>query len=315
MSKPFAIIFFGYFLFVLLGNSIPIAQKGFTRIGERLAKSQIERMEERVNEMEPGEEQTLAMEEMKERVIEINEGVEAGAPIELVITQTIFCTICVALACLLVFVITPSKEKYVVGLRRSRNQKKKWIPMHWDEASGFITTLAIAGILSYGLYSFAPILYRARNVPIVMETVIPIIPIVILFTVTVVIAFQLVYEAWEKKGLFFLLLFVWVLPLMVAMILQVRHVPFDQVIWVSGISPITAYSWGMSPYGAYFPFKQAFFLSFIIQAVIASVAGLKVLSNKFSARRAVMAEVQDDDPSEDEPSEPKPSHIDEVLQA
>jgi hypothetical protein len=285
MSKPFALVFFGFLMFFLIGNTLPIAKKGemsitksFSEINEKSLVDRIERSDR--EEVRKYFEQRL--EKYREKTSKTN-AVAADAPL----AQTVFGSICALFACLIVYIVTPRNEKYLLGLRRARNLKKKWIPFHWDEAPGLPVTACVMLMLVVTLFTFSNTLYNAPTMPSKIRELIPFIPVVCLYAAVVVLVFYLVFEAWENKGLFLLLLFIWVLPIMVALVIAVQSNHYPTLVWVSSISPIAAYGYGMAEWVT-LPVREAFFFSFGIQIPIGAFAAYTLMSKKVRGRKDML---------------------------
>jgi hypothetical protein len=120
-----------------------------------------------------------------------------------------------------------------------------------------------------------------------IRELIPFIPIVCIFAAVVVVVFYLVCEAWENRGLFLLLLFVWVLPIMVALVIAVQSNHYPTLVWVSSVSPIAAYGYGMTD-AVILPFREAFYLSFGLQVLIGGFAGLALFNKKMVGRKVML---------------------------
>lgn len=285
MSKPFALMFFGFLMFFLIGNTLPIAKQGEMSITknfiEMREKSLLDRIE-RSDRDSVREYFEKRLESVREKTKETN-AVAADAPV----AQTVFGSICVLFACLVVYIVTPRDEKYLLGLRRARNLEKKWIPFHWDEAPGLLVTLCVVVMLVVTLFYFSITLYNAPPMPDKIRELIPFIPIVCIFAAVVVVVFYLVCEAWENRGLFLLLLFVWVLPIMVALVIAVQSNHYPTLVWVSSVSPIAAYGYGMTD-AVILPFREAFYLSFGLQVLIGGFAGLALFNKKMAGRKVML---------------------------
>ncbi len=286
MSKPFGLMFFGFLMFFLIGNTLPIAKEGEMSITKNFTEMREKSLLDRIERYKDRESIRLAFEERLKRYREKTEktnAVAADAPV----AQTVFGSICVLFACLIVYIVTPRNEKYLLGLRRARNLKKKWIPFHWDEAPGLLVTLCVIVMLVVTLFCFSTTLYNAPTMPTKIRELIPFIPVVCLFAAIVVLVFYLVYEAWENKGLFLLLLFIWVLPIMVALVIAVQSNHYPTLVWVSSISPIAAYGYGMTD-AVTLPFREAFFFSLGLQVLIGGFAALALYSKKMSGRKVML---------------------------
>jgi len=188
---------------------------------------------------------------------------------------------------MVVYIVTPQNEKYLLGLRRARNLKKRWIPFHWDESSGLLTTLLVTSMMAGALYVFSTTLYTAPMMSVTTQKMLPFLPMVCLYAALVVIVFYLVYEAWENKGLFLLILFVWILPLLVATVVAVRTSNLSFVVWISSVSPLAAYGYGMSTV-TWLPVRAVFYFSFIVQGIIGAFAVLDLISKKLNAKKALL---------------------------
>lgn len=285
MGKPFALIFFGFFMFFLIGNTLPVAKEGEMSISKSFIEMREKNLIDRIEQFKDKDSVRLAFEARLERFRKKNQNTTklGDAPV----AQTLFGTVCVMFACLVVYVVTPRHEKYLLGLRRSRNLKKKWIPWHWDEAPGMLVTLCVMVILGVTLFSFSSTFYAAPTMPDKISALIPFIPVVCVFAAVVVLVFYLVYEAWENKGLFMLVLFVWVMPIMVAMVMGLQSNHYSAMVWVSSVSPVAAYGFGMTD--AYtLPFREAFFFSFGLQALIGGFAALALFGKKMRGRRVML---------------------------
>lgn len=291
MSKPFALIFFSFFMFFLIGNTLPIAKEGDMSITKSFIDMREKNLLDRIEQFRDRDAVRMEFERRLKRFREKNNQTTklADAPV----AQTLFGTVCVMFACLVVYVVTPRNEKYLLGLRRSRNLKKKWIPWHWDEAPGFFSSLLVMVVLTVTLFIFSTTFYAADDMPDKIRTLIPFIPVVCIFAALVVLVFYLVYEAWENRGLFLLLLFIWVLPIMITMVMALKSSHYSAMVWVSSISPGAAYGYGMTDAYA-LPFREAFFFSFGLQFIIACIAGLALFAKKMRGRRVVLENVIDD---------------------
>ncbi len=282
MSKPFGLTFYAFLMFFLIGNTLPIAKNGEMSITKNFAEmhenSLIDRIERNKDERVRRHFEIL-LKQYRKKTEERNT-LATDAPL----AQTVFGTVCVLFACLIVYIVTPRNEKYLLGLRRASNLKKKWIPFHWDEAPGMLVTSAISLMLIFTLYCFSTTLYSAPTMPDKIRGIIPFIPVVCLFAATVVAVFYLVYEAWENKGLFLLLLCVWVLPIMVALVIALRSDHYPTMVWVSSLSPIAAYGYGMSEW-VNLPLREAFLSSFGLQLLIGGYAGYTLYHKKFSGAK------------------------------
>jgi len=281
LSKPFGVLFFAYFGFLLLGNTVPLAQRGEMSFSKKLIESHVSRLEKRFA-MNPGGNE----ENLKKQIEAVRESQKPFQETELALTQTLFFTVSGMLACLIIFICTPRLTKYLVGLRRSRNLKKKWMPPHWDEALGLLTALTITILLTIALYEFSITLYTGKAVPGPVSDLVSFIPYVVVYGGICVLTFYMVYEAWENRGLFLLMLFIWVLPVMAAMVMLVLRMPQSSLVWVSSPSPVAGYTFGMyvdSP----LPTRQAFFFSMLLQLVILSIASVSLVRNKLRRGRAL----------------------------
>lgn len=285
MSKPFALIFFGFFMLFLIGNTLPIAKQGemsitksFIEIREKTLLDRIEQFKDRASLKKVYEER---LDRFQKRTKHTQ--VSTDAPV----AQTVFGAICVLFGCLVVYVFTPRNEKYLLGLRRAKNLKKKWVPIHWDEAPGLLSTFCVMVAVAVTLFIFSSTLYQAPTMTDKIRAVIPFIPVVCVFAAVVVLVFYLVFEAWENKGLFLLILFVWVLPIMVAMVIAVQSTHWPTLVWVSSVSPVAAYGYGMSD-ALVLPVKEAFYFSFGIQVLIGGFAGIALFGKKMEGRRMLL---------------------------
>jgi hypothetical protein len=278
MSKPFGLIFYAFLMFFLMGNTLPIAKNGEMSISRNFAEMRVNSLLDRIerNKDERVRQHFEALLKQYKQKTEERNALATDAPL----AQTVFGTVCVLFACLIIYIVTPRNEKYLLGLRRASNLKKKWIPFHWDEAPGIWVTLSVSLMLIFTLYCFSATLYSAPTMPDKIREIIPFIPVVCLFAATVVIVFYLVYETWENKGLFLLLLCVWVLPIMVALVIALRSDHYSTMVWVSSISPIAAYGYGMTDWVS-LPVREAFLSSFGLQLLIGSYAGYTLYHKKF----------------------------------
>jgi hypothetical protein len=278
MSKPFGLIFYAFLMFFLMGNTLPIAKNGEMSISRNFAEMRVNSLLDRIerNKDERVRQHFEALLKQYKQKTEERNALATDAPL----AQTVFGTVCVLFACLIIYIVTPRNEKYLLGLRRASNLKKKWIPFHWDEAPGIWVTLSVSLMLIFTLYCFSATLYSAPTTPDKIREIIPFIPVVCLFAATVVIVFYLVYETWENKGLFLLLLCVWVLPIMVALVIALRSDHYSTMVWVSSISPIAAYGYGMTDWVS-LPVREAFLSSFGLQLLIGSYAGYTLYHKKF----------------------------------
>ena len=289
MSKPFALVFFGFFMLFLIGNTLPIAKEGdmsvtrsFRNMGVRAFEAQI------ANKTEGTEDYKKAVKNLKEYRNTVNVNSSLDGPI----AQTVFGAVCLSFSCMVVYIFTPQNEKYLLGLRRARNLKKRWIPIHWDESSGLLATLLVASMMAIALYIFSTALYMAPMMSVTTQKMLPFLPMVCLYAALVVIVFYLVYEVWENKGLFLLILFVWILPLMIATVVAVRTSNLSSVVWISSISPLAAYGYGMSTV-TWLPAREAFYFSFFLQGAIGVFAGLDLISKKLKAKKILSQNIVD----------------------
>ncbi len=286
MSKPFALTFFGFFMLFLIGNTLPIAKEGEMSITKSFTEMREKSLLDRIDQFRDRESVRRAFEErLRKFRADLNKPnhIAQDAPV----AQTVFGTVCVLFACLVVYVVTPKNEKYLLGLRRARNLKKKWIPVHWDEAPGLLVTFGVILILVVTLYNFGTTLYQAPTMTPKIRELIPFIPMVCLFAAVVVLVFYLVFEAWENKGLFLLILFIWVMPIMVALVIAVQSSHWPTLVWVSAVSPIAAYGYGMTE-AAYLPVREAFYFSLGIQILIGGFAALALFSKKMHGRKIML---------------------------
>lgn len=295
MSKPFGLIFYAFLMFFLLGNTLPIAQKGEMSITKRFAEMREKSLLDRIEQSKNDSVRKYFVERL--RVYREKTSMTDAAAADAPLTQTVFGTVCVLFACLIIYIVTPRNEKYLLGLRRASNLKKKWIPFHWDEAPGLLVTSCITLMLIITLYCFSTTLYNAATMPAKIRDIIPFIPVVCLFAAAVVFVFYLVYEAWENKGLFLLLLCVWVLPIMVALVMALQSNNYPSMVWVSSISPIAAYGYGMSdwvtiPVGqsewVTLPVIEAFLCSFGLQVLIGGYAGYTLYNKKYRGQKEML---------------------------
>jgi hypothetical protein len=282
MSKPFGLLFYAFLMFFLIGNTLPIAKKGEMSITRNFAEmhenSLLDRIEQEQRESVRNYFEAR-LQEYRKKTKEKN-ALAADAPL----AQTVFGTICVLFACMIIYIVTPRNEKYLLGLRRASNVKKRWIPFHWDEAPGLLVTSCITLMLVFTLYCFSTTLYNAPTMPEKIRELIPFIPVVCLYAATVAFVFYLVYETWENKGLFLLLLCIWVLPIMVALVIAVQSSHYPTLVWVSSISPIAAYGYGMTDWVT-LPVREAFFCSFGLQVIIGGFAGYTLFTKKVRGRK------------------------------
>ena len=283
ISKPLAVLFYGFFIFMLIGNALPIAEKGNMSIRRTEQLKQIETMEAHLQKTglsaEGRREVQAALESAQHRKA-------LYAPVEQAITQTIFFTICFMLACVICYICTPTHSKYLVGLRRARNMKKKWLPLHWDEASGYIVVICIAAILAVALSIFSKTLYSAPDIPISLKALIPFLPTATGYAVLSLVCFYLVYEAWENRGIFLFILFIWILPMMVGMVMIVSTGNVDQTTYTTAISPLAGYTYAMIDFYDV-PERNAFYISMVVQAAIAVVAAISLVGKKRRGRAVI----------------------------
>jgi uncharacterized MnhB-related membrane protein len=270
----------------LIGNTLPIAKKGDMSITKSTLEIREKALIDRVNQLKDIDirkpERKEKLKRFRKKYLEKAQ-FSADAPI----AQTVFGTVCVMFACLVVYVVTPRNEKYLLGLRRAKNLKKKWIPFHWDESPGLLTTVCVMVILVVTLFYFSTTLYNAPTMPTKIRELIPFIPIVCLFASVVVLVFYLVFEAWENKGLFLLILCIWVLPIMVAMVVAVQSNHYPTLVWVSSVSPIAAYGYGMLE-AISLPVREAFYFSFGLQVIIGGFAGMALVRKKWQGRKVLL---------------------------
>ncbi len=290
MSKLFALIFYGFLMFFLIGNTLPIAKKGEMSITRNFAEMHENSLLDRIagskhDATRKSLEQRLKLYQEKRKQ---TEALAADAPL----AQTVFGTVCVLFACLIIYIVTPRNDKYLTGLRRAKNLRKKWIPFHWDEASGLLFSGCIVLMLLFTLFSFSTTLYSAPTMPDKIRALIPFIPLVCIYAATVVGVFYLVYEAWENKGVFLLLLCVWVLPIMVVLVIALQSNDFSTMIWVSSASPIAAYAYGMSDW-IVLPSREALFFSFGLQFLIGGFAGQALYTKKMIGRKVMLENLAD----------------------
>lgn len=281
VSKPFGVVFFAFFGFLLLGNTIPLAEEGNMSFSKKMVENRVAHIEARTR-MHPNfrPEDEIAL---QNRIKGMRQNQNPFQAAELALTQTLFFVVSASLACLIIFVCTPIHSKYLVGLRRSRNLEKKWIPAHWDEAPGALLAFLVVSLLGYALYQFSSTLYTGKAVPSRVRDLVPFIPVVVLYGSLCVATFYAVYEAWDKKGLFLLLLFIWVLPVMVAMVMAVLNMPPDSLVWVSSLSPAGGYSYGML-YQPSVPAREAFVFSMIAQLAILFSASVCLIKKRRRGR-------------------------------
>ncbi len=123
--------------------------------------------------------------------------------------------------------------------------------------------------------------------PVNVTKLIPFIPVVIAYAAVAVLVFYAVYEAWENKGLFFLILLVWVLPIMVAMVMGLQTEHYPTLVWVSSVSPLAAYGFGMTEFAS-LPCREAFYFSFGLQVLIGGFAAFALYSKKMSGRKIML---------------------------
>jgi len=292
MSKPFALVFFGFFMFFLIGNTLPIAKEGDMSVIRSFKQMQLKQTEKNFRDkMKNYNEHDKVYKEIKaeleERIKDANERTSLDAPI----AQAVFGSVCVIFACTVVYIFTPRNEKYLLGLRRARNLKKTWIPFHWDESSGFIATLFTVVMMAVPLYIFSTTLYKAPTMSDKVD-LLPFISVVCLFAALVVMVFYLVYAAWENKGLFLLILFVWVLPIMIATVMAVKTSDWSSITWVSSVSPVAAYGYGMSN-ATWIPDREVFYFSFILQGAIGIYALLDLIAKKKETKKVLLENVVD----------------------
>jgi len=288
MSKPFALIFFGFFMFFLIGNTLPIAKEGDMSISRSVLQMQVKSYEDRIERHDEGSHERKKLEKSLEE--HLKKIADVDTAFDGPIAQTVFGSVCVIFACLVVYVMTPRHDKYLLGLRRAKNLKKKWIPLHWDESSGLLSTCLVVFIMVAPLYIFSSTLYSAPTMSSSAK-LLPFIPVVCLYAAIVVIVFYLVYEAWENKGLFLLILFVWILPIMVATVMAVSSdnlssTDWPSIAWVSSVSPITAYVFGMMGESS-LPYRETFYFSFLLQGAIGVFAALDLISKKLDAKKTL----------------------------
>lgn len=285
MSKVFGLVFFGFLMFFLIGNTLPIAKVGDMSI----TKSVFELQENTFLSVLEDPRTNYNMRQRAETELKKlrNKSVRLQPAVDGPVAQTVFGVVCVLFACLVVYVVTPKNEKYLLGLRRARNLKKRWIPVHWDEAPGLLSTLCVMGMMGWTLYTFSATLYQAPTMNAKIRDLVPFIPVVCVFAAVVVLVFYLVFEAWENRGLFLLILFVWVMPIMVAMVMSTQSSSWSNLIWVSSVSPVVAYGYGMSD-AVVVPVREAFYFSFGLQILIGGFAGMALFTKKMRGRRVLL---------------------------
>ena len=285
MSKFFAILFLGFFMLFLVGNTLPIAKKGEMSITESFVEMRERSLLDDIERYKVGDNKRIFLEkrlaEYREKTARTQNSFDAP------IAQAVFGGVCVLFACLIIYIITPRHEKYLLGLRRAKNLNKRWIPSYWDEASGFWTTIVVLWILALTLFTFSTTLYVAPTITGRLRELVMFIPVVCLFALVTVFVFYLVLEAWENKGLFLLLLFIWVLPIMIAMVIAVQSNNWTTIVWVSSVSPLAAYGFGVSDIEV-LPLRSAFFFSFTLQVAIGCIAAMALIGKKREGKKMLL---------------------------
>ncbi len=284
MSKPFAVLFFGFFMLFLVGNTLPIAKDGEMSITQSIRDS---RQSFFIDKLSEHRQSDRMRERYVKRMRDFDQVLNYYKPLERPFTQTMFGAVCFLLACVVVYIVTPRHDKYLLGLRRARNLKKWWVPLHWDEAPGLLATLVVIGTLSVALYSFSTTLYSGPTMPLHVVGLVSFIPVVIGYAGVAVLVFYAVYEAWENRGLFFLILFVWVLPIMVAMVMGLKTDHYPTLVWVSSVSPLAGYGFGMTDFIG-LPCREAFYFSFGLQVFIGVFAMIALVGRKLEGRKLIL---------------------------
>lgn len=285
MGKPFATLFYGFFMMMLLGNTIPLVKSGDVMYSQKEKKKRIEKLEKYI---EPYDRHSTYQKKLRQELKEIQEDTLYMKE-ELAGFQTLFFTISGLLACLLIYIITPTHNRYLVGLRRSRNSQKKWIPVTWDSASGLLSAILICGLFAIALKMFGEAVFSMRGIPKEMAAYEVYLPGTIVFGVACVLCFYFVYDAWGNKGLFLLILCVWVLPILFALVMSVNGFSPNALVMTSAISPLFAYAYGLLEYGE-LSNRVAFHISLFIQVFIGLVGLFVAIHKKRELRARLGAE-------------------------
>lgn len=136
-------------------------------------------------------------------------------------------------------IITPKYGTQINGWRRARKKQKTRLPILADESnsSGFVFLMALVG--GAGWFTFAHLLVESRWFPD-HSAPLWIGGFFILAMATCALLQQLLLEGKGRRVMFFSVIFVLVLPLMVAIILIGASDQFQPLaVWIAGISPLT----------------------------------------------------------------------------
>lgn len=279
MSKPFALVFYGSIAFMLVGNIMPMAKNGEMNVINNVQQMQIKRAQkvlENPNSNGRAKRRSAAV------LNNIGKYDEDLVPLEFVISNGVVFLVFSSLAYLSIYICTPKYGMYQLGIRRARNLKKRWIPLHWDAASGIWLALLIMIMMMVGLHYTSSAFFDSSFMQNDLRDLESHIPDAIFFAAFCLLAFYLVYEAWENKGLFMLVLFIWVLPIMAGLVISVSSDSSQgpiNAMWVSAVSPLAGYCYNMMEADGY-PAHSVFIFSWAIQAVIATLAAVSLVKKK-----------------------------------
>ena len=288
MSKPFALVFYASISFMLVGNIMPMAKTGNMSISKNINEIRLKKAEKTLNDVG-------ANPEARRRSLDVIRGVQKYdnklEPLEFASSQTVVFLVFGSLACLAVYICTPRLGMYQVGLRRAKNLNRRWMPLHWDASSGIWLTLVVMVTMMVGLHYITGDFFESKDLSKDLFALKGNIPQATYFAATCLLAFYLVYEAWENKGLFLLVLFIWVLPMMASLVILASSDTMQEVVngmWVSGFSPLAGYSYNMLLDYPGYPSHQVFMFSWVIQAIIAAVAGVSLAKKKWLRKPATV---------------------------
>lgn len=271
MSKAYAVGFYAAIALLLFGNTLPIAQNGQIGISYRVHQRQVELYKTAMDEKLKDEGLTgLQRQEIidfyRQRINEHqNPASEHFKPLEDALMQMVFGMVCLLLASLVIYIMTPVTEKYVIGLRRSRNRGLKKTPLLWDESLGFWPVVLVLVVMALAVYLFCTTLYQVPHTMIAND-VSEVLWMSVAYLVVAGFAFYLTFCVWEQRGVFLLVLLGWIVPILVAIIVLVATQDDKLAIWVSAISPFTGYAYSMVDY-VDSPEQEAFRFSLIVHMV------------------------------------------------
>ena len=226
LSKFWGLLVFVWIQTLIIGNAVPMAEDGDLFPSQNLQRTLV------------GGKLIRELDRRNIDLAQTDPHLLEGAVITFVFALNLL-----LVAILLIIMMTPTADSQVRGLRRAVRNRQPRIPRLADESSALPAALIliIAGTAAWygfqrsilGSHWFTDIMQGAGNPLLAAGRVLVVLALTVL-------TFHAMLEARGGRPPFLAVVFVGIVPIMAAMILQIgQHQVSDTALWIAGLSPLT----------------------------------------------------------------------------